>query len=1500
MKKRLGICSLLLCTLLTGLLLLCTTMQAEAAVGRIDVDSILYALFDKSGSNWKWDAGDKTLYLYDGLSISTTSDCIQVRSGATISVSGTVSMTATSGTALYLDNCSLSMNGGSTLKITATSNGIEGGNISLSAGTYNISAGGAGIYATGNVNIGSSVTATFSGSGRAINATSGSVTVAGSLTSTSTTGGILASKSTVEVSSSGTVNISATGSSSVGIQASGGMYLYGSVTSKTLGNSLYVSTSGAPFVATGAVTATSSQAYPIYSNGTVSLQNATLSGKNHGVYAKSSLTVSGYANQSVSVTSSGGSALYCDGAITISHPAVTLSGSSSGYGVYAGGTLTAYSGAKVTVTSGNGFRSGSTLSVSDSTLISTGYSAQGLYGLNNVVISNSTLQFSSVGTYGIYAGSTMDVTKSNLTVTKATGTAIQSMGNLTISESTVNLGTISGNGIQASGSLSLLVGSKATVSEVKGIALVSGSDMLLTGASQLTVSSGQGSGMQSQGLMTITGAAKVQMGTLGGNGLQSALDMSLDLGAQVTVTSAGGYGINVLSGTLTISPTSAFTAGGAGETAVRCTGLLTIDGTVTLTNIAGMGIQSTGSGMLLDGKVSVTSKGIGIQTAQAITLSENCQLTVDSQSKGIVTAGDLTFVNDLSTTSSITAVGDAITTSGKFTLGQPSNLAISTQAVGIHAGGDVTLGLEGGTSASSITIESKGYSIQSDTGHVFLYPSDTYYYFGGGVSVDATAGKTYSVLDGATLFFGMDSGSGIGVSRTDFTLTADMTPERLVLRSLQVGKNYTFTVAAGASLKVGTVSLASGARFIIEEGADVIFNGPSGDFEGEVTTSIPATLDFSTTESIVTARTTYSSFSSSFDYDESTSTLTLTDAVIDVSSGSALSLSDGTTLVLEGDCLISTLSSTDPVISCDGDLTIEGDGLTVSGGSSSIEVEGDLTLSSASLTLQGASEAALVAENLTSTGSTIEAFGDASVLAVSGSVSIDNLSDDVTVETIDGVTVLTVDGEIATILDIVGDTASEDAVTTTVVTDEDGTTTTTATNETTGEVVETTQSTDGTTTTVITDPDSETTTTITEYPDGTVTVEQDYTGTATVDAVSDLEGLDLSLYLSTEDEDGDDSQGDGTGTEGEDGQETGDDQGDGTGTGTEGEDGQDTGDSQGDGTGSGSEGEEGQDTGDSQGDGTGSDTEGEDGQDTGDGTGSGIEGEDSQTDDSFSSLTLDDLSQGLGEEGRFLTGTITLAEGATFATVSLSLADLGFDLDSLAAGGSGIVPVQILEDGSTKILTFSDIIDGNLMIRVTEDVTFTLVDNTTLFSDVGEADWYFAPVTHAASREILKGVGDDLFDPNGTTTCGMAITILYRLMGSPAVEIPTDNELFADLDWTAYYGNATAWGLEQGIIDGTLDGFQPEAALSRQQLTTMLYYTANLLEYSTSASTPIGDYSDSQDVADWASGSLRWAVASSLMEGRTEDALDPEGTATRGEMATLLQRFIDWGLLLEN
>ena len=194
--------------------------------------------------------------------------------------------------------------------------------------------------------------------------------------------------------------------------------------------------------------------------------------------------------------------------------------------------------------------------------------------------------------------------------------------------------------------------------------------------------------------------------------------------------------------------------------------------------------------------------------------------------------------------------------------------------------------------------------------------------------------------------------------------------------------------------------------------------------------------------------------------------------------------------------------------------------------------------------------------------------------------------------------------------------------------------------------------------------------------------------------------------------------------------------------------------------------------------------------------------------------------------------------------------------------------------------------------QVSVNVTFVESTPEPLpFTDVAEGDWFHDAVQYVYDNGLMDGVGDGQFAPNATTNRAMVVTILYRLAGEPAV---SGDVGFTDVADGLWYSNAVAWAAEKGIVNGISETeFSPAGDLTREQLATILFRYAESAGYDVSAQADLSGFPDAGDIQSYATEALSWAVAEGLLQGFEDDSLQPQSTATRAQIATILMRFCE-------
>ena len=185
------------------------------------------------------------------------------------------------------------------------------------------------------------------------------------------------------------------------------------------------------------------------------------------------------------------------------------------------------------------------------------------------------------------------------------------------------------------------------------------------------------------------------------------------------------------------------------------------------------------------------------------------------------------------------------------------------------------------------------------------------------------------------------------------------------------------------------------------------------------------------------------------------------------------------------------------------------------------------------------------------------------------------------------------------------------------------------------------------------------------------------------------------------------------------------------------------------------------------------------------------------------------------------------------------------------------------------------------------------------FDMPARSSWAYPGIAYCLDHGLMNGVSDTEFDPDGTLTRAMLVTVLWRQAGEPKA---TQDCAFPDLGSpndpaASWYLDAVAWAAEAGIVNGRPDGtFDPKGAITRQELATMLYRFAGVMKLDTSAKGDLSVFPDDDQVLAYAVDAMTWANGAGLINGNVIDSvtcLDPWGNATRAQVAAILMRFCE-------
>ena len=182
---------------------------------------------------------------------------------------------------------------------------------------------------------------------------------------------------------------------------------------------------------------------------------------------------------------------------------------------------------------------------------------------------------------------------------------------------------------------------------------------------------------------------------------------------------------------------------------------------------------------------------------------------------------------------------------------------------------------------------------------------------------------------------------------------------------------------------------------------------------------------------------------------------------------------------------------------------------------------------------------------------------------------------------------------------------------------------------------------------------------------------------------------------------------------------------------------------------------------------------------------------------------------------------------------------------------------------------------------------FAAVEDTG-YSDVAADAWYADAVAYVRDNGLMSGTSETAFEPDGTMTRGMLVTTLYRLAGSPSLENEDLGYPFADVPGDAWYADGVYWARLNGVAGGYSDEqFGPDDPVTREQIAAIFWRYAGSPDSETGAG-----FADEEDISDYAAEAVDWARANGIVNGVEGNYFLPQDSATRAQVATLLQNYL--------
>ena len=184
--------------------------------------------------------------------------------------------------------------------------------------------------------------------------------------------------------------------------------------------------------------------------------------------------------------------------------------------------------------------------------------------------------------------------------------------------------------------------------------------------------------------------------------------------------------------------------------------------------------------------------------------------------------------------------------------------------------------------------------------------------------------------------------------------------------------------------------------------------------------------------------------------------------------------------------------------------------------------------------------------------------------------------------------------------------------------------------------------------------------------------------------------------------------------------------------------------------------------------------------------------------------------------------------------------------------------------------------EDGMQIPLEGSAKIEIVDNAKDFDDV-DGHWGKDSIDFVSSRNIFNGVSEKTFAPDQEMTRGMIFKVIANMEGADTTA----------KEGEAWYQGALDWAVENGVSDGT----NPEAAISREQIVTMLWRYIGSPE---SESHHIEGFADKNVASPYATEALCWAVEHGIINGMGDGTIAPDEDALRAQVAKIVTEFIKY------
>jgi hypothetical protein len=177
------------------------------------------------------------------------------------------------------------------------------------------------------------------------------------------------------------------------------------------------------------------------------------------------------------------------------------------------------------------------------------------------------------------------------------------------------------------------------------------------------------------------------------------------------------------------------------------------------------------------------------------------------------------------------------------------------------------------------------------------------------------------------------------------------------------------------------------------------------------------------------------------------------------------------------------------------------------------------------------------------------------------------------------------------------------------------------------------------------------------------------------------------------------------------------------------------------------------------------------------------------------------------------------------------------------------------------------------------------------FGDVVSTDWFYDYIAFVYLRGLMIGIAPGEFAPNMPTGRAMVVQVLFNMAGRPDISGLTNP--FSDISADSWYHDAVIWAAANDLITGFDGIFAPTDNITRAHLVLILNRYAQSLGIILPTLQPPGTFTDATDIRNYAREAIDRFFEAMIITGYPDGSFNPDGEATRAEMAAVVQRFIE-------